>query len=89
MKIDRHAKAITSREEAKKYLRSLTEPKPQSKLKKGQKNGIQAKFSDRDAEVICSSIEVALALLRPIEEAVLSRTGITSKAVSAFMAVRN
>lgn len=87
VKIDTPAKAITSRNEAKTFLRSLTEPKPPSKLKKGEKKGVQAKFSDKEADEISEGIELALSLLRPIEEAVLSRKGITAATVSAFMSV--
>jgi hypothetical protein len=68
-------------------LRSLTEPKPPSRLKQGEKKGIQAKFSDKEAAEISESIELALSLLRPIEEAVLSRKGITAATVSTFMSV--
>ena len=85
VKIEAQAKAITSKTDAKTFLRSLTEPKPSFKIKKGEKKGVQAKFSDREADEISEGIELALALLRPIEEAVLSRKGITSVTVSAFM----
>lgn len=87
VKIDSRARKITSRTEAKEFLRSLTEPKPEHKLKKGEKRGLQAKFSDREADEISEGIELVLSLLRPIEESVLSRKGITTATVSAFMSV--
>ncbi|WP_245424366.1 NACHT domain-containing protein [Sinorhizobium sp. BJ1] len=87
VKIDKQSKAVSSKAEARKFLKSLTEPKPPSKLKKGEKKGLQAKFSDREADEISEGIELALSLLRPIEEAVLSRKGITEATVAAFMSV--
>ncbi|WP_349963018.1 NACHT domain-containing protein [Rhizobium sp. ZPR3] len=86
-KIDKHSKAVSSKAEAKKFLKSLTEPKPAFKLKKGEKKGLQAKFSDREADEISEAVELALSLLRPIEEAVLSRKGVTEATVTAFMSV--
>lgn len=85
IKIDKAAKAVSSKAEARKFLKTLKEPKPSYKLKKEEKKGIQSKFSDQEAEEISESIELALTLLRPIEEALLSRSGITEGTVAAFM----
>ena len=85
IRINEAAKAVSSKTEAKEFLRTLTESKPAYKLKKGERKGIQSKFSDRQAEEISESIELALTLLRPIEEAVLSRSSITDATVAVFM----
>lgn len=85
IKIDKAAKAVSSKAEARNFLKTLKEPKPSYKLKKGEKRGIQSKFSDQEAEEISESIELALTLLRPIEDALLSRSGITAGTVAAFM----
>lgn len=85
IKIDKAAKAASSKAEARNFLKTLKEPKPSYKLKKGEKRGIQSKFSDQEAEEISESIELALTLLRPIEDALLSRLGITEGTVATFM----
>lgn len=87
VKIDKQAKAVSSKTEARKLLKALTEPTPPSKLKKGAKNRVQAKFTDREADEISEGIDLALSLLRPIEEAVFARKGIGSATISDFLTV--
>nr|WP_035373824.1 NACHT domain-containing protein [Acetobacter persici] len=87
IRINEAAKAVSSKTEAKEFLRALTEPKPAYKLKKGERTGIQSKFSSREVEDISENIELALALLRPIEEAIFSRAGITNGTITVFITV--
>lgn len=87
VKIDKLARALSSKSEVRKFLKDLREPTPPSKLQKGAKNRVQAKFSDREADEISEGIDLALSLLRPIEEAVFARKGITDATVSAFIKV--
>ncbi|SNZ21324.1 NACHT domain-containing protein [Cohaesibacter gelatinilyticus] len=87
VKIDKNARSVSTKDEAKAFLKSLTEPKPAHMLKKGETKGLRAKFSDREVAEISGGIECALSLLQPIEEAVLSRKGITDATVMTFMSL--
>lgn len=85
VKVTRRAKAVSTKTELVAFLKELREPAPTGPAKKGGKNQIRARFSDRQREEISEGIERALELTRPIEDAVLSGKVLTSASVSDFL----
>lgn len=85
LKITRQAKAVTTRVELLAWLRELREPASGDISKKGSKKQQRARFSDRECEDISKSIELARELTRPIEDAILSRQGLSGASVTAFL----
>ena len=85
VKVTRRAKAVSTKTELVAFLKELREPAPTGPAKKGGKNQIRARFSDREREEISEGIERALELTRPIEDAVLSGKVLTSASVSDFL----
>lgn len=85
VKVTRRAKAVSTKTELLAFLKELREPAPTGPAKKGGKNQIRARFSDRQREEISEGIERALELTRPIEDAVLSGKVLTSASVSDFL----
>lgn len=72
VKVTSQAKAVSTKTELVTFLKELREPAPAHPGKKGDKNQVRARFSDRQREEISEGIERALELIQPIEDAVLS-----------------
>jgi hypothetical protein len=87
VKVTRQAKAVSTKTELVAFLKELREPTPAHPGKKGDKNPLRSRFSDRQREEISEGIERALDLTQPIENAVLSGKGLTSASVSDFLDV--
>ncbi|RJG01630.1 NACHT domain-containing protein [Noviherbaspirillum sedimenti] len=85
LKVTRRAKAVSTKTELVAFLKELREPVPAGPSKKGGKNQVRARFSDREREEISEGIERALVLTRPIEDAVLSGKGLTSASVNDIL----
>ena len=85
VKVNRQAKAVSTKKELVAFLKELREPAPASSGKKGEKNRVRARFSDRQCEEISVGIECALEVTRPIEDATLSGKGFTTASVSDFL----
>lgn len=85
VKVTRQAKTVSTKTELVAFLKELREPAPARPSKKGDKNQLRARFSDRQREEISEGIERVLELMRPIEDAVLSGKGLTSASVSDFL----
>lgn len=85
VKVTRQAKAVSSKKELVAFLKELREPAPARPGKKGDKNRVRARFSDRQREEISEGIECALVLTRPIEDAILTGKGLTTASVSDFL----
>jgi hypothetical protein len=87
VKVTKHAKAVSTKTELAVLLKELRKPAPAAPGKKGKKNQVRARFSDREREDISEGIELALKLTRPIGDAVLAGNGITSASISDFLDV--
>lgn len=85
VKVTRQAKAVSTKKELVAFLKELREPAPARPGKKGDKNQVRARFSDRQREEISEGIERALELTRPIEDAILSGKGLTSPSIGGFL----
>ncbi len=85
VKVTRQAKAISNKTELVAFLQGLRKTVPASPGKRGAKKEVRARFGDREREDISNGIELALALTRPIEDAVLSGKGITRANVSDLL----
>ncbi|WP_313271702.1 NACHT domain-containing protein [Stenotrophomonas sp.] len=87
VRITRQAKAVTTEKELLAFLKKLRQPAPApggpGKKRGGKPQG--ARFSDRDCENISRGIELARQLTRPIEEAALSRRGLSDASVTDFL----
>lgn len=89
VKVNRQAKAISSREELAKFLSGLTRPRPtrSAAIPANQKKRLgklpnQTKtnlFSDSEGTAIVTAIELILGLIKPVEAALLA----SSKCISA------
>lgn len=87
VKITRAAKAVSTKTALVTYLKELRAPVPAGSAKKGGKNQVRDKFSDREREDISAGIERVLKLTRPVEDAVLARSGLQGGSVSDFLDV--
>lgn len=85
VKITKQAKAVTNKKELLMFLKQLREPVSQRDREKGRQQQLRAKFSDRECEDICKGIELVRELTCPIEDAILSRQGISDKSVTTFL----
>ncbi|KHA77842.1 hypothetical protein NC77_15865 [Janthinobacterium lividum] len=85
VKITRQARAISTKTELATFLKALREPVPAASGEKPGKTNVRLKFNDRQREDISEGIECALNLIRPLEDAALTKNGITSASVSAFL----
>lgn len=85
VKINKQAKAVTSRTELLRFLKQLHEPASGESRDKGGKKQVRAKFSDRECEDISKGIELARELTAPIEDAVLSRKCLSGTSVTDFL----
>jgi hypothetical protein len=85
VKVTRPAKAVSTKTELAAFLKELRELTPATPGKKGGKNEVRAKFSDREREDISEGIELVLQLTRPIGDAVLAGKGLTSASISDFL----
>lgn len=83
--ITKQAKAVTTETELLAFLKKLPQPAPGGPGKKRGRKPQGARFSDRDCENISRGIELARQLTRPIEEAVLSRRGLSDASVTDFL----
>ncbi|MDP2268453.1 MAG: hypothetical protein Q8K46_04710, partial [Deltaproteobacteria bacterium] len=83
--VTRQAKAVSTKTELVAFWKELRESAPAGRGKKGGKKQVRARFSDRKREEISEGIELALKLARPIEDAALSRKGLTSASVTDFL----
>lgn len=87
VKVTRPAKAVSTKTELAAFLKELRESSPAARSKKDGKNQARAKFNDRGRQDISEGIELALELMRPIEDAVLAGKGLTSTSISNFLDV--
>lgn len=85
VKITRQAKAVTTETELLAFLKKLRQPTPGGPGKKGGGKQQSARFSDRECENISRGIELARQLTQPIEDAVLSRRGLSDANVTDFL----
>jgi hypothetical protein len=85
--LNRRAKAVSTKAELAAFLNGQREPVPTAQSNKGVKKKVKARFSDREVAEISNGIERAFVLIQPIEEAVLSGTGLTSKSLTDFIEV--
>lgn len=83
--ITKQAKAVTTEQELLAFLKKLRQPAPGGPGKKSGGKQQGARFSDRDCENISRGIELARQLTRPIEEAALSRRGLSDASVTDFL----
>ncbi|WP_372530493.1 NACHT domain-containing protein [Xanthomonas sp. NCPPB 3005] len=83
--ITKQARAVTSEREVLAFLKKLHQPASGGPGKKRGSNPQGARFSDRDCENISRCIELARQLTRPIEEAALSRRGLSDAIVTDFL----
>lgn len=87
LKITRPARSITTKRELLLFLKNQRRPVPVDPHKKRAKKREGARFSDRECEDISSGMELALQLTRPIEDAVLSRSGLSVVSITDFLNV--
>ncbi|MFZ3289077.1 MAG: hypothetical protein WA191_19830 [Telluria sp.] len=85
VKVTSRAKVVSTKTELVAFLKELRQPAPAGPGKQGAKSQVRARFSDREREEISEGIECALKLMRPIEDAVLGKKGLTSTSVSEFL----
>lgn len=85
VKITKQAKAVTNEKELTAFLKQLRSPPSRVPAKKGFGKQQSARFSDRECEDISKGIELALQLTRPIENAALSRKGLSEVHVNDFL----
>jgi hypothetical protein len=85
IKISREAKAITTEEALIAFLKKLRTAVPSEPRKRNDKTQLKARFSERECEDIGKCIGLARDLISSIEHAVLSRKGISSENVTAFL----
>lgn len=85
--LSRRAKGISTKAELAAFLSGLRTPVGTAQDNKGVKRKVGARFSDREVAEISNGIERAFDLTQPIEEAVLSGTGLTSKSLTDFIDV--
>ncbi len=83
--ITKQAKAVTTEKELLAFLKKLRQPAPDGPGKKRSGKPQGARFSDRDCENISRGIELARQLTRPIEEAALSRRGLSDASATDFL----
>lgn len=81
----RQAKAVMTETQLLAFLKKLCPPASGGRGKKGGRKQQGARFNDRDCENISRGIELARRLTRPIEDAVLSRRGLSDASVSDFL----
>ncbi len=89
VKINRRTKVISSKAELVTFLKALREPAPVGIPKKSGQKHDRTKFGDREIVDISNGIEIALELIRPIEDAILSGNGIAIANISDFLDVWN
>ncbi|AZQ54374.1 hypothetical protein [Burkholderia cenocepacia] len=87
VKLTRQAKAVTTHAALATFLKELSEPAAGVNAKKRNKKQRRAKFNDRECKDIADGIEIARALTKPIEDAVLSRNPISGASVTDFLNV--
>lgn len=85
VKINKRAKAVTTRGELLTFLKALRDPVSGDVSEKGGKKKLRARFSDRECEGISKGIELARELTRPIENALLSRECLSDTSVTEFL----
>ncbi len=85
IKITKQARAVTSERELVAFLKNLRSSAPVGLGKKGEGKQQSARFSDRECEDISKGVELARQLTQPIEEAALSRKGLSDAGVTDFL----
>jgi hypothetical protein len=87
VKVTRRAKALSTKADLDAFLKELPAPATAGTTKRIAKKQSKPRFSQREREDICQGIELALDLMRPIEDAVLTGEDFASESVSAFLEV--
>lgn len=87
VKIARRAKAIDSKEALLEFLKKLEAPRraDQARKKRGSKPGLL--FKERECREIAAGIELILALIKPVEKAILEVKGVSDQCLEAFISV--
>lgn len=85
VKVNRQAKTVSTKREFQVFLKAVREPIPEHAREKGDKNKLRARFTDRECEEISRGVELTRELIRPIEDAVISRTCLTETSVNEFL----
>lgn len=85
VEITKQAKAVTTEAALLAFLKKQRQPVPGGPGKKPGGRPQDARFSDRDCENISRGIELTRRLTRPIEEAALSRRGLSDASVNDFL----
>lgn len=85
VKITRQARTVTTEKELLAFLKKLRQPASGGSGRKRGRKPQGARFSDRECENISRGIELARQLTRPIEDAALSRRGLSDASVSDFL----
>ncbi|MER8601219.1 NACHT domain-containing protein [Mesorhizobium sp. M1339] len=87
VKVTRQAKAIESQKDLVAFLGQLRAAQPPDARRGRAKQRAKSRFTERERDGIGSGIGLVLALIGPIEDAVLTRTGVSAKSVSSFIAI--
>lgn len=83
--ITKQAKAVSTEPELLAFLKKLDQPALSGSGKKRGGKPRRARFSERECENISKGVEMIRRLTRPIEEAALSRRGLSDASLTAFL----
>lgn len=78
---------VSSRKALRDYLAGLKEFRTPRNSRKSVKTQLERKFSDRECDGIAGGVELALALCRPLEAAVLENRALNRKLVHDFVLI--
>lgn len=86
LKITKGAKAITERKELAKFLSEQTIPAaPAQGLKRRKADKKEARYSSIERDEIVDSIELALLLMQPMQNSLLSKEPISAATIDTFL----
>ncbi|TJW02177.1 MAG: ATP-binding protein [Mesorhizobium sp.] len=88
LKITKRAKAISNKKELANFISEQTVPAaPAQGIKKRKAAKEKARYNPVERDEIADSIELALMLTRPIQDAILSKQPISAATIDAFLDV--
>lgn len=88
LKTTKRAKAISDRKELAKFIAEQTvSTAPAQGVKKRKESKEKARYNSVERNEIVDSIELALTLMQPIQEAILSKQPISPTTIDAFLKV--
>lgn len=84
VKITRQAKSIADGRDLLGFLKKLEQPRVGTPGKR-EKHTAKRRFSDHECDDIRAGIDLILALVKPIEEAILAQKGVSATCVASFL----